>query len=89
MPPHAPVTRGRDAIQRFLAEDSAGAKAAGLTLINGVETAGVKGDWGWNSRSCTIQDKSGQTVDSGSYLSASQKVAYNSDRPLPAAPQAK
>jgi uncharacterized protein (TIGR02246 family) len=98
MPPHAPVARGRAAIRAFLAKDSADTKSAGLTLVNGAETAGVSGDWGWNSGSYTVQDGSGQTVDSGSYLSVSRKVngtwlyvhdTYNSDRPLPAPPQAK
>jgi hypothetical protein len=58
----------------------------------------VNGDWGWNSGSYTIQDGSGQSVDSGSYLSVSHKVGgkwlyvrdtYNSDQPVPAQPQAK
>lgn len=98
MPPHAPVARGRAAIRAFLAKDSADAKSAGLKLVNGVETADVNGDWGWNSGSYTIQDGSGQSVDSGSYLSVSHKVSgkwlyvrdtYNSDRPVPTPPQAK
>jgi uncharacterized protein (TIGR02246 family) len=98
MPPHAPVMRGRDSIRTFIAQDSAGAKSAGLTLVNGVETAGVNGDWGWNSGSYTIHDGSGQSVDSGSYLSVSHKVngkwlyvrdTYNSDRPLPTPAPAK
>jgi uncharacterized protein (TIGR02246 family) len=95
MPPHAPVTNGRAAIQAFLAKDSAGTKAAGLTLVNGAETAGVNGDWGWNSGAYTVVDGSGKVVDSGSYLSVSRKVdgkwlyvrdTYNSDQPMPAPP---
>ena len=95
MPPHAPVARGRAAIRAFIAEDSAGAKSAGLTLVNGAETVGVNGDWGWNSGSYTVQDGSGKSVDSGSYLSVSHKVSgkwlyvrdtYNSDQPLPTPP---
>ncbi len=98
MPPHAPVANGRAAIREFLAKDSAGAKSAGLKLVNGTETAGVNGDWGWNSGSYTIQDASGKTVDSGSYLSVSRKVngkwlyvrdTYNSDQPLPKPPESK
>jgi uncharacterized protein (TIGR02246 family) len=95
MPPHAPVARGRAAIRAFIAKDSADAKSAGLTLVNGTETAGVNGDWGWNSGSYTVQDASGKSVDSGSYLSVSHKVSgkwlyvrdtYNSDQPLPTPP---
>ena len=95
MPPHAPVARGRAAIREFIAKDSAGAKSAGVKLVPGAETAGVSGDWGWNSGSYTIQDGSGKTLDSGSYLSVSHKVdgrwlyvrdTYNSDQPLPSPP---
>lgn len=98
MPPHAPVARGRADILAFIAKDSAAAKSAGLKLVNGVETAGVSGDWGWNSGSYTVQDGSGQAVESGSYLSVSHKVngkwlyvrdTYNSDRPAPAPPETK
>ena len=95
MPPHAPVARGRAAILAFIAKDSADSKSAGLTLVNGTETVGVNGDWGWNSGSYTVQDRSGKSVDSGSYLSVSHKVSgkwlyvrdtYNSDQPLPTPP---
>lgn len=92
-PPHAAVARGRAEIRAFLTADTAGAKAAGIKLVPGAETAGVVGDWGWESGSYTAVDASGATVDSGSYLSVSRKVngtwlyvrdMYNSDRPLPA-----
>ena len=75
--------------------DIADTKAAGMKLVNGTETAGVNGEWGWNSGSYTVQDASGKTVDSGSYLSVSHKVSgkwlyvrdiYNSDQPLPTPP---
>lgn len=92
MPPHAPVARGRDAIRAFLTADTAGAKAAGIKLVQGTATAGVGGDTGWESGSYTVKNASGETLDSGSYLSVSHKVngkwlyhrdTYNSDRPLP------
>jgi uncharacterized protein (TIGR02246 family) len=95
MPPHAPVARGRAAIREFIAKDSAGAKSAGVKLVSGDETAGVNGDWGWNSGSYTVQDGSGKAVDSGSFLSVSHKVngkwlyvrdTYNSDQALPPPP---
>jgi uncharacterized protein (TIGR02246 family) len=97
MPPHAAVANGKAAIREFIAKDSAGAKAAGVKLVPGAATAGVSGDWGWESGSYTATDATGQTVDSGSYLSVSRKVngkwlyvrdTYNSDRPLPAPPPA-
>lgn len=93
MPPHAAVASGRAAIRAYLQTDTAGAKAAGVKLIPGPATAGVLGDMGWESGSYTLNDPSGKTIDSGSYLSVSRKVdgkwlfirdTYNSDRPLPA-----
>ena len=93
MPPHAPVASGQAGIRSFLQTDTAGAKSAGVKLIPGPATAGVVGDMGWESGSYTVNDSSGKTVDSGSYLAVSRKVdgkwllirdTYNSDRPLPA-----
>lgn len=92
MPPHAAVARGRAEIRAFLTADTAGAKAAGIKLMPGAETAGVVGDWGWQQGFFTAVDASGATVDSGSYLSVSRKTngtwlyvrdMYTSDRPLP------
>jgi len=93
MPPHAASAYGHGAIQTFLAADTAGAKAAGVKIVNGASTAGVSGDIGWESGSFTVVDAAGTAVDSGSYMSVSRKVdgkwlyvrdMYNSDRPLPA-----
>ena len=92
MPPHAPVASGKASIREFIAKDSAGAKAAGVKLMPGPASAGVNGDMGWESGSYTVTDASGQTVDSGSYLSVSRKIGgrwlyvrdtYNSERPMP------
>ena len=93
MPPHASVANGKAAIRSFLQTDTAGAKAAGVKLVPGPAMAGVVNDMGWESGSYTVNDPSGKTVDSGSYLAVSRKVegkwllirdTYNSDRPLPA-----
>jgi uncharacterized protein (TIGR02246 family) len=98
MPPHAPVARGRAAIREFISKDSAEAKSAGVKLVNGAETVGVNGEWGWNSGAYTVQNGAGKSLGSGSYLSVSHKVSgkwlyvrdiYNSDQPLPAPPQVK
>jgi uncharacterized protein (TIGR02246 family) len=96
MPPHAPVANGRAAIGEFLKGETAGARAAGVTLVNGSSTVGVAGDTGWEAGSYTVT-AGGVTVDSGSYMSVSRKVngqwlyirdTYNSDRPLPPTPPA-
>jgi uncharacterized protein (TIGR02246 family) len=93
MPPHAPVAKGHAGIRAFIAADTAGAKAAGVKLVNQGSIVGVVGDTGWESGSYTTTDATGATVDSGSYMSVSRKVGgkwlyfrdiYNSDRPLPA-----
>lgn len=98
MPPHAAVASGKDAIRAFITADTAMAKAAGVKLNGTAATAGVSGDWGWESGSYTATDATGATVDSGSYLSVSRKVdgkwlyvrdTYNSDRPMPATEPAK
>jgi len=92
MPPHAAVAKGKAAIRAFITADTAGAKAAGVKLVNGSSTVGVVGDTGWEAGSYTVTVASGATVDSGSYISVSRKVngqwlyirdTYNSDRPLP------
>ena len=97
MPPHAPVANGKAAIREFIAKDSAGAKAAGITLVPGPATAGVDHGTGWESGSYSITDRSGKVIDSGSYLSVSQKVngkwlyvrdTYTSNQPLPASTSA-
>ena len=98
MPPGAPAVTGRAAIKTFLGEDSAKTKAAGFSLKNGgVTGSGVSGDIGWISGTYTVVDKSGSTVDSGSYLSVHKRAngtwpyirdTWNSDRPpAPPAPE--
>jgi uncharacterized protein (TIGR02246 family) len=93
MPPNAPVAKGHDAIRGFLTSETAAAKAAGVKLVQGMSTAGIAGDTGWESGTYTVANASGATVDGGSYLSVSHKSngkwlyyrdTYVSDRPLPA-----
>jgi ketosteroid isomerase-like protein len=94
MPPGAPAVTGRAGIKTFLGEDSAKTKAAGISLKNASVTgSGVNGDVGWISGNYIVVDKSGATIDSGSYLSVHRRTngswpyirdIWNSDR-LPAA----
>jgi ketosteroid isomerase-like protein len=97
MPPGAAAVTGRPAIRTFLGELAAGTKAAGVVLKNGSSTSGVDGDTGWISGDYTAVDKSGATVDSGSYLSVHRRAGgswlyirdtWNSDRPPAPAPAA-
>lgn len=98
MAPGAPASVGRDAIREFIAKDSAGAKAAGVTLvISDGDEVGVSGDLAWHSGAYTVNDASGAAVDSGNYLEVQQNMdgkwmiirdIWNSDRPPAAAPAA-
>lgn len=96
LPVGEPEHKGRAAIQTYFAKDIAESQKAGLTLklgaFNGV---GVLGDGGWISGNWSSVDKSGATVESGSYLEVCQRSGkgwvivrdmWNSKRiPAPAA----
>jgi ketosteroid isomerase-like protein len=97
MPPGAPAVTGRTAIAKFLGDESAGAKAAGIALKNREVTgSGIDGELGWISGTYDVVDASGAVVDSGNYLSVHHKIhgqwlyirdTWNSDKPVaPAAP---
>ena len=89
-PPGAAAAAGHDAIREFLTKDSAGAKAAGVTLaISDGDEAGVAGDLAWHGGAYTVNDANGNAVDSGSYLEVLQNIdgkwmvvrdIWNSDR---------
>ncbi len=96
-PPGSPQVRGRAALQEFFAKDTAGTKAAGVTMnLNPQRDSGVSGDLAWESGSFTATDKSGATVDSGKYVTVLNKTdgkwlivrdTWNSDN-APAPPTA-
>ena len=91
MAPGYPAAVGHDAIRELITTDSAGARAAGVTL-NAVDndTVGASGDLAWHSGSYTVNDNAGTAVDSGNYMEVQQNIdgkwliirdIYNSDRP--------
>ena len=95
-PPGAPAATGRTAIRTFLAGDSAGARAAGLTLnILEASAVDVSGDLAYEAGSFTVTDASGATVDTGKFIGVFEKRdgkwlyirdTWNSDNaPAPAA----
>jgi ketosteroid isomerase-like protein len=95
MPPGAPPAKGHAAIREFLTKDIAGAKAAGITLVEGtVSDVGVKGDLAWHSGTFTVTNKAGATVDTGAFVEIWRKSGgkwviirdiWNSSSPPPAA----
>jgi ketosteroid isomerase-like protein/quercetin dioxygenase-like cupin family protein len=96
MPPNAPAASGRAAMRAYITAGVAEAKAAGVTLVNGENHAGVSGNLGWHSGSYKVTDASGATVDSGNYLETARKTdgkwlilrdIWNSDRPTASAAQ--
>jgi len=95
-PPGAPAATGHAAIREYLAGDSAGAKAAGLTLnIPEAGAVDVSGDLAYEAGTFTVTDASGATVDTGKYIGVFLKKdgkwlyirdTWNSDMaPAPAA----
>ena len=97
MPPGFPIARGHTAIRQYLEKDTAATKAAGLTLVLGSnDETGISGNLAWHSGSYTVRDKSGMTINSGSYMEAWRKTGekwviirdiWNSDRPSAPAPK--
>src|SRR5678815_1411937 len=96
MPPTAPTVTGRAAIQSALGLMATQTLAAKVTVKNNAVTGSeVCGDIGWISGTYTAADSTGNTIDTGSYLSIHHRVngawlyvrdIWNSDRP--AAPAA-
>jgi ketosteroid isomerase-like protein len=95
MAPGSPRAVGHDAIRALLTKDSAGMKAAGVSIeLNDDDKAAASGDLGYHSGSYVVKDASGAVVDSGNYLAVMQRQAdgkwllirdtWNSDRPPPA-----
>ena len=103
LPPGAPPATGREAIRAFFANDMAESGEAGVRFILGAKPdGGVSGPWGWSSGTYVVKDKSGKVVETGKYLSVSEKVGgmwlygrdtWNADGPAsvaePATPRKK
>jgi uncharacterized protein (TIGR02246 family) len=97
MPPHAPAAQGGDAIRQFVANDSATAKANGVTLAIEPTASGASGDIAWQSGTYKITDAGGNAVDAGKFVELRQNVdgawkitrdIWNSDNPPPAPAEA-
>ena len=65
---------GRSAIKAFFAKDTAESQKAGVIFILGTKPAGgVSGNLGWQSGIYAVKDKAGKVLETGKYLSISQK----------------
>ena len=75
MPPGTPAANGHDAIREFFADDTAAAKAAGVTynVSSDADAIHVSGDMASQNGNYTVTDASGATLDAGKYLSVFQK----------------
>ena len=74
LPPGAPSASGRAAIRAYFAKDIAAATKEGVKLILGDKPGGgASGDLGWVSGTYIVKDKAGNTIDTGKYLSVSQR----------------
>jgi ketosteroid isomerase-like protein len=90
-PPGAPAATGRAAIRKFLADDTAATRGAGLTMnIPEAGAVDVSGDLAYEAGTYTVTDASGATVDGGKYIGVFQKRngkwlyirdTWNSDNP--------
>jgi uncharacterized protein (TIGR02246 family) len=89
LPANAPEVKGRDAIRKYYAADTAGLKPGESSVI--VEsTQGVSGNLGWSSGRAKDTAANGATTWTGKFLSVSRKVngkwlyirdTWNSDGP--------
>jgi ketosteroid isomerase-like protein len=74
LPPGAPAVHGRAAIKAFLAKEAADAQKAGISFTLGAKPAGgVSGNMGWQSGTYVVKDKTGKVLETGKYLSVSEK----------------
>jgi uncharacterized protein (TIGR02246 family) len=90
-PPGAPAATGRAAIRKFLADDCAATRAAGLTMnIPEAGAVDVSGDLAYEAGTYTVTDATGAIVDAGKYIGVFQKRdgkwlyirdTWNSDKP--------
>jgi uncharacterized protein (TIGR02246 family) len=67
MPPNVQALPGRAAITKYLTQDIAASKAAGLTFKDGPSTVGVSGDLAWHTGTSSAVDASGKVMGTVNY----------------------
>jgi len=93
LPPGSPAVSGRAAIKEWLKKGSEGSVKAGMKFTLAPKPAGgVAGKTAWQQGSYTVTDKLGKVIETGKYLSVSQKKngkwlyvrdTWNTDGPPP------
>lgn len=75
LPPSAPAASGQAAIRAFFAREIPESAKAGVRFSLGANPGGgVSGRMGWSSGTYTVMDKGGKILETGKYLSVSEKV---------------
>ena len=95
MAPGSPPASGSAAIKQLIATEIAGAKSAGVSLVQGkINDVAVKGDMAWHAGMYSVI-KDGKTIDTGGYMEVLRKKGgkwlivrdiWNSSTPPAAAP---
>ena len=74
MPPNVPAASGHAAIRKYLAADTAAAKAGGMTMALADDGVGVSGNLGWHSGTFKVTNAAGATVDTGKWVETWRKA---------------
>ena len=94
MPPDAPAATGHEAMKKYLTDDMAASKAAGVSFALDAEASGVSGDIAWHSGTFHVAGANGATVATGKYAEVWHKAdgkwlmirdVWNNDAPAAAA----
>lgn len=76
LPPGSPRAVGHEAIRAMVEKESAGMKAAGVSLeLKDDDKAAASGELGYHSGSFVVKDATGTVIDSGKYLAVMQRQA--------------
>ncbi|HVN98867.1 MAG TPA: nuclear transport factor 2 family protein [Steroidobacteraceae bacterium] len=94
MPPDAPAAATHEAMKKYLADDMAASKAAGVSFALDADASGVSGDLAWHSGAFHVAGANGATVGTGKYAEVWRKRdgkwlmirdVWNNDAPAAAA----
>jgi len=97
MPPNAPAATGHEAMKKYLADDIAASKAAGVSFALDTDASGVSGDLAWHSGTFHVAGANGATLSTGKYAEVWHKAdgkwlmlrdVWNDDAAAAAAPAA-